>query len=216
MEQQRIFPTGPIGRSLTVDLVIDRINAFDPEAVDIRGDHDLNKNTPDPLKKQRDAAVLIPIVRHDDELSVLLTKRTDHLKHHPGQISFPGGRTEDSDPSPVHAALRETHEEVGVTEDYITVLGRMGDYITGTGFRVVPVVGLVEPTYPVNVDEFEVAEVFEVPLSFLMDRNNHERHSREFKGQTRHFWAIPYNDYYIWGATAGMLLNLCDILEGKA
>lgn len=170
---------------------------------------------PKPSENLMEAAVLVPLIRHADGLSVLLTQRTDHLDHHPGQISFPGGRLEDYDATPIDAALRETEEEVGVPRDAVSVIGRLDDYITGTGFTVVPVVGLITPPYPVQVDPFEVADVFEVPLSFLMDPNNHARHLREKNGQSWQFYAMPYGPRFIWGATAGMVRNFYEILAGE-
>lgn len=154
------------------------------------------------------AAVLVPLVRRCDALSVLLTRRTDHLHHHPGQISFPGGRVEEGDASAVATALRETQEEIGLAADRVELLGTLPDYFTGTGFRVTPVVGLVHPPFELTLDAFEVAEAFEVPLSHFLDPANHLRHSLEIEGRTRHFHAMPYGDYYIWGATAGMLMAL--------
>jgi 8-oxo-dGTP pyrophosphatase MutT (NUDIX family) len=158
------------------------------------------------------AAVLVPLVIRDDAASVLLTKRTDHLHHHPGQISFPGGRVEHGDVSPVATALRETEEEIGLARDRIELLGALPEYFTGTGFRVTPVVGLVHPPFELTLDTFEVAEAFEVPLSHFLDPANHLRHSLEIEGRTRHFHAMPYGDYYIWGATAGMLMSLYKVL----
>jgi len=159
------------------------------------------------------AAVLFPIVKHDERLTVLLTQRTDHLKDHPGQISFPGGRVEDDDPSPLYTALRETEEEIGLERDHVELLGYLPDYYTGTGFRVTPVVGLVHPPYALRLDSFEVAEAFEVPLAFLLDAANHKRHSIYYRGAMRHFHAMPYGDYFIWGATSGMIRILFDRLE---
>lgn len=159
------------------------------------------------------AAVLVPLVRREKALSVLLTRRTDHLHHHPGQISFPGGRVEAGDVSPVATALRETHEEIGLGADRVELLGALPDYFTGTGFRVTPVVGLVHPPFELTLDAFEVAEAFEVPLSHFLDPQNHLRHSLEIEGRTRHFHAMPYGDYYIWGATAGMLMSLYQVLK---
>jgi len=211
MEQQRIFPTGTIGRGLTAQNLSDFFASYKPKPGDIRGDHDLNGFRPKP--DNREAAVLVPIVKRTDGLNVLFTRRTDHLNHHPGQISFPGGHTEEHDESAEHAALRETHEEVGLPESYIQTIGRLNDYVTRTGFRVTPVVGLVEYPYPSDPDDHEVAEVFEVPFSFLMDPANHQKCSRIFMGKRRYFWAMPYQDYYIWGATAGMLKNLYDVLN---
>lgn len=154
------------------------------------------------------AAVLFPIVLRDDGHTVLLTQRTAHLKDHPGQISFPGGRVEAEDVSPVHTALRETEEEVGLAQEHIEVIGFLPEYRTGTGFRVTPVVGLVTPPFVVNPDPFEVAEIFEVPLAFLLDPGNHQRHSLHYRGALRQYYAMPYGEYFIWGATAGMIRSL--------
>ena len=182
------------------------------DPVTTRGDHDLNPELYEPGQSLRDAAVLVPLVVRANELTVLLTKRTDHLHHHPGQISFPGGRIDPGDASPEDAALRETEEEIGLGRDLFRLLGRLDTYVVRTGFSVVPVVGLIEPPFEVALDEFEVAEVFEVPLSFVLDPANKQRHSRMFKGKERHFFVYPYQDYYIWGATAGMLGNLAEVL----
>ena len=154
------------------------------------------------------ASVLVPIVAHPAEPTVLFTQRTAHLKKHSGQVSFPGGRAEDTDASPEHTALRETWEEIGLAPGRIELLGRLSDYHTRTGFRVTPVVGIVLPPFVLRPDDNEVAEVFEVPLRFLLDERNLQRHSREFEGEQRHFFAIAYEGRYIWGATAGMLVNL--------
>ncbi|KZC98303.1 CoA pyrophosphatase [Oceanibaculum pacificum] len=161
----------------------------------------------------RPAAVLVPLVDRAEGMSVLLTKRTDHLQHHPGQISFPGGRMEECDTDPVSCALRETEEETGIDRSYVEVLGRMDAYRTRTGFSVTPVIGLLTPPFDTRPDPFEVAEIFEVPLSFVVDPVNHEVHSREKDGVKRSFYVLPYRDYYIWGATAAMLVNLSSILR---
>jgi len=153
------------------------------------------------------ASVLLPIVARPQELTVLFTRRTPHLKDHSGQVSFPGGRVESRDASPEATALRETHEEIGLAADRVELLGRLADYHTRTGFRVTPVVGLVTPPFELSPDAFEVEEVFEVPLSFLLDPANHQRHGREFQGRQVHYYAIAYREHYIWGATAGMLVN---------
>lgn len=176
-----------------------------------RGDHDLNPGV-SPLDRLRPAAVLVPLVARPEGVTILLTRRTDHLHHHAGQISFPGGRIEADDPSPEDAALRETQEEVGLARAHVELLGRLDIYRTGTGFEITPVVGWVTPPFDLSPDRFEVAEIFEVPLSFVADRRNHERHSREWNGQRRHFYVVPYGGYYIWGATAGMLVNLSERL----
>lgn len=153
------------------------------------------------------ASVLVPIVARTAELTVLFTRRTAHLKDHSGQVSFPGGRAEARDASPEATALRETREEIGLAPEHVELLGRLADYQTRTGFRVSPVVGLVTPPFELNPDAFEVEEVFEVPLSFLLDPAHHQRHTRAFEGRVVHYYAISYRDYYIWGATAGILVN---------
>ena len=166
-------------------------------------------------RQLRPAAVLVPLVARDGGITVLFTKRTDHLHHHPGQISFPGGRVEAHDESPVVAALRETTEEIGLDAGQVELLGRLPDYQTGTGFNITPVVGLVAPPFELRLDEFEVAEAFEVPLGFLMDRRNQRLHSIVMEGQRRQYFAIPYGRHYIWGATAGMLVTLRHFLRGE-
>lgn len=153
------------------------------------------------------ASVLLPIVDRPGGMTVLLTQRTDHLNHHAGQISFPGGRVEPEDEDAVATALRETHEEIGIPPEKVEVVGTLDPYRTGTGFLITPVVGFVEPDFTLELDTFEVAEAFEVPLSFVLDAANHERHSREFQGVERFFYVLPYEGRYIWGATAGMLVG---------
>jgi 8-oxo-dGTP pyrophosphatase MutT (NUDIX family) len=166
------------------------------------------------------ASVLVPLVLRSD-LTVLLTQRTDHLTDHPGQISFPGGRVEASDADATATALREAHEEIGLDASHIDVLGTMPTYTTGTGFIVTPVVALVRPGFTVQADPFEVAEVFEVPLSFLMNPAHHRRHVVEVGGVRREFLSMPWQGldeqgrprrYFIWGATASMLRNLYRLL----
>lgn len=159
------------------------------------------------------AAVLIALVQRPQGLNVLLTMRTDHLSSHAGQISFAGGRTELYDATPVATALRETEEEVGLSRAHIEVLGCLPDYLTGTGYQVTPVVGLVTPPFSLRADPSEVAEIFEVPLAFLMDGAHHQRLSVELAGGRRSFYAMPYERFFIWGATAGMLRNLFHLLR---
>lgn len=167
-----------------------------------------------PRAELRPAAVLVPVVVREN-LAVLLTRRTDHLHHHPGQISFPGGRVEDTDVSAVMTALRETEEEIGLDPDRIELLGELPEYCTGTGFRVTPVVGLVHPPFELTLDSFEVAEAFEVPLAHFLDPANHQRHSMEYQGRMRQYYAMPYDEYFIWGATAGILVSLYRFLGGE-
>jgi 8-oxo-dGTP pyrophosphatase MutT (NUDIX family) len=154
----------------------------------------------------RPASVLVPVVNRDSELTVLFTRRTAHLHDHAGQISFPGGRAEAAE-SPRDTALRETAEEIGLAPERVEVLGHLNEYTTVTGYRVTPVVGLVQPPFELALDDFEVAEVFEVPLAFLLDPANHQRNQLIQEGLERHYYAVPYGPYYIWGATAGMLMN---------
>jgi 8-oxo-dGTP pyrophosphatase MutT (NUDIX family) len=165
------------------------------------------------MEAPRAAAVLIPIVARD-ELTVLLTLRTATLSTHAGQIAFPGGRVDDGDASPMAAALREAEEEIGLSAAHIEPLGFIDSYRTGTGYRIAPVVALVAPDFTLRLNPAEVTETFEVPLAFLMDAANHQRQSREWRGRQRSFYAMPYGERYIWGATAGMLINLRQRLFG--
>ena len=177
-----------------------------------RGDHDLNPGlwADKPLTA---AAVLVPIIAHPDQLTVLLTRRTAHLHDHAGQISFPGGRVDPGDESPVDTALREAEEEVALPRSVTNVISRLDTYQTRTGYEIVPVVAVLQPPFDLKPDPYEVAEAFEVPLDFIVDPANHRRDSRIFQGAERHFWAMPYGTYYIWGATAGMLVNLSEVLR---
>jgi len=154
------------------------------------------------------AAVLVPIVSHGAGLTLLLTQRTAHLKAHSGQVAFPGGRAEAGDASPEDTALRESQEEIGLARERVEVLARLPEYFTRTGYRVTPVVGLLQPPLELRPDPNEVEAVFEVPLAFLLDVSNHRRQTREYQGRTVGFYEMPYGDRYIWGATAGMIVNL--------
>ncbi len=164
---------------------------------------------PDPTP----ASVLVPLVLREGGLTMLLTQRTAHLTDHAGQISFPGGRAEDYDASPTDTALREAEEEIGLERRHVEVLGSLPDYYTGTGYRVTPIVALIQPPFELKADPSEVAEIFEVPLAFLMDGQNHQRLSVQLAGGSRSFYAMPYERFFIWGATAGMLRNLFHFLR---
>lgn len=158
------------------------------------------------------AAVLVPLVARDGGLTVLLTQRTDHLARHAGQVAFPGGRIDEGDRGAVDAALREAEEETGLAREFVDPIGFLDTYLTSTAYAVVPVVGLVRPGFTLKLHDGEVADVFEVPLPFLMDPAHHERHSRDWQGKRRYYYAMPWRDRYIWGATAGMIRNLYSLL----
>ena len=160
-----------------------------------------------------EAAVLVPLIDRPGAVHVLFTQRTPHLDDHAGQISFPGGRVEESDASREQTALRETEEEIGLAQAAVALLGRLPDYEIPSGFRITPVVGWIEPPFALKPDPFEVAEVFEAPLMHFLDAANYQRREYQFRGRHRHYMAIPYEGRYIWGATAGMLYNLCRMLR---
>lgn len=159
-------------------------------------------------QEKRLAAVLIPIIERDKKASVLFTQRTDNLPTHAGQISFPGGKMDSSDANAVDTALREAREEISLDPKYVDPIGFLQDYVTSTGYRISPLVAVIRDGYSIVPDRNEVAEVFDIPLRFLMNAKNHEIHSREWRGANRQFYAMPYGDRFIWGATAGMLRNL--------
>jgi 8-oxo-dGTP pyrophosphatase MutT (NUDIX family) len=175
-----------------------------PPAFSVYGDDDAGRESGGATA----AAVLVPIVDHPSGLTVIFTKRTTHLKAHSGQVSFPGGRAEPDDPTPEFTALREAQEEIGLPIDRVEVLARLPEYRTRTGFRVTPVVGLLTPPLALTPDPREVEEVFEVPLAFLLDPGNHQRETRELQGRTLAYYVMRYGSRTIWGATAGMLVNL--------
>ncbi|MDZ4739717.1 MAG: CoA pyrophosphatase [Alphaproteobacteria bacterium] len=182
-----------------------------------RSDYDLNphwREAQPGLRVLKPAAVLIPVIERAQGLQVLFTRRADHLARHAGQVSFPGGRVNDDETEALDAALRETEEEVGLARRFVTVLGDLDRYETGTGFSIHPFVGLVREGFELQVDAAEVAEVFEVPLAFLMDQQNHEQRSAEWQGRERRYYAMNYGRHYIWGATAGILINLHECLYG--
>jgi 8-oxo-dGTP pyrophosphatase MutT (NUDIX family) len=214
MEQGAILSFGAMRvAGVTRDYVLARLAAATPPGVR-RGDHDLNPDLlPDgPLTR---AAVLVPLIDRPQGLTVLLTRRTDHLQAHAGQISFPGGRCEPGDCDPVATALREAEEEIGLSRSLVTLIGQLDTYVTRTGFEVTPIIALVEPPPALVPDPHEVAEVFEVPLDFILDPTSRQRHSRTFAGATRYFYVFPWHDHYIWGATAGMLVNLAELLRDE-
>jgi 8-oxo-dGTP pyrophosphatase MutT (NUDIX family) len=162
----------------------------------------------------RPAAVLIGFVARPNGPTLLLTKRTDHLRDHAGQICLPGGRVEEDDPGVVEAALREAEEEIGLEPAKVEVIGELKPYITTTGFRIHPVVGWIEPPVTFKLDPFEVAEVFELPLAFVLDVGNHRRQRYRRGAQSRTYYVLPYEGRFIWGATAGILVNLAQMLSG--
>lgn len=220
MEQRHVLSPGAAERRpLTPEAIADRLaRGFDPRG---RGDALLERDldgTEMPgraasTRAPTPASVLVPLVHHADAMTVMLTQRTDHLAHHPGQISFPGGRLEEADNrDAVTCALRETREETGLAPERVRVLGRLDAYVTGTGFVITPIVGLIVPPFDLSPDPFEVAEVFEVPLAFVLDIENHKLHRRIVEGRHRPYWAMTWEERVIWGATAGILVNLSDVL----
>jgi 8-oxo-dGTP pyrophosphatase MutT (NUDIX family) len=208
-----------IGRSMESDRLFERAHALltlevppglnDPSIIPRHGDHDV-----DPVMRAiaevrpiRPAAVLVPIVAHE-EPTILLTQRAAHLPDHPGQISFPGGKIDAGDESPLAAALREAEEEIGLERRHVDPIGYLDLYMTTLGYRIVPTIARVTPGFTLTLNAAEVDDVFEVPLAFLMAEENHKLHSREWKGMTRTVYAMPFGERYIWGVTAGILRNL--------
>jgi 8-oxo-dGTP pyrophosphatase MutT (NUDIX family) len=184
-----------------------------PHAVEF-GDHVLNPTIAHLIRPTllRDAAVLVPVVDRGLDATLLLTKRTEKLRSHSGQIAFPGGRIDPEDETPVHAALREAEEEIGLDASFIDVVGRMPDYVTGSGYRIAPVLAVVRPGFLLTINADEVDDAFEVPLSFLMDPVNHRRESRVWQEQERFFYTMPHGERYIWGVTAGIIRTLWERL----
>jgi 8-oxo-dGTP pyrophosphatase MutT (NUDIX family) len=180
----------------------------------VRGDPAVTPDMTRPSAALRPAAVLVPLVDRPDGLTILLTQRTAHLHAHAGQIAFPGGRMDPGDADAAATALRETEEEVGLPREHVTIIGGLDNYVTGTGFEVTPIVGIVTPPFPIVINPSEVAEAFEVPLAYVLDRANHHQVEREAAGRRRVFYVLPYEGRNIWGATAGMLVNLAEVLAG--
>lgn len=181
----------------------------DPDLLPARGDHDLDpvQSAIAAVRPIKPAAVLIPVVAREEPM-VLLTQRTAHLTDHAGQVAFPGGKIDKDDGTPLAAALREAHEEIGLDDRFIDPIGYLDLYMTTLGYRIVPVVARVEPGFSLVLNAEEVDNTFEVPLSFLMESANHQQHTREWKGMTRKYYAMPFGERYIWGVTAGILRNL--------
>jgi 8-oxo-dGTP pyrophosphatase MutT (NUDIX family) len=185
--------------------------ALDGDTIPSEGDHRLNPLFPTDVAGVRAAAVLIPLVADQGEVRIILTQRASDLPVHSGQIAFPGGKIEAGE-DPVTAALREAEEEIGLNARHIEPIGFLEPYLSGSGFRIIPVVAKVEPPFNLAVNPAEVAEAFEVPFGFLMDEANHEMRSMEWNGGMRQFYAMPYGERYIWGVTAGILRNLYERL----
>ena len=178
----------------------------------VAGDHVLNPGFVLDAGPFRDAAVLIPVVAREPEATILLTRRTAHLASHAGQIAFPGGKIDPTDATPTDAALREAEEEVGLDRALVTPIGSLDPYLTGSGFRIVPVVAMVDPAHRLALNPHEVVSAFEVPLPFLMSPTNHRQGSRELRGAVRYFYEMPFGERYIWGVTAGIIRQLYERL----
>lgn len=187
--------------------------AFASEAILAHGDHQLAPSlTPAPGTIHKPAAVLVPIVAHPGEATVLLTRRASHLRDHSGQIAFPGGKVDPSDVSPAETAFREAEEEIGLDRRLVRPLGYLSPYQSSSGYRILPLLALLEPDPPLRLNRDEVEAAFEVPLAFLMTEANHQRHAREWKGALRHYFAMPFGEHYVWGVTAGILRNMYERL----
>lgn len=191
-------------------------DAFDPQYMPEQGDHRLAERlAPVDGALHRPAAVLIPIIARPAEATVLLTHRSAHLKDHAGQIAFPGGKMAPSDATPMDTALREAKEEIGLEGRFVEPIGHLDPYLSSTGFRIIPVVAMIDPEHQLVIDPNEVESIFEVPLGFLMDPTRHEQHSREWRGAMRRYYAMPFGEHYIWGVTAGIIRNLYERVYGE-
>jgi 8-oxo-dGTP pyrophosphatase MutT (NUDIX family) len=198
-----------------------RLRPAPPEPDDLiarpRSDYDLQPEfRPEDWSEAalKPAAVLVPVVRRDQGATLLLTQRAATLRDHSAQIAFPGGRVDEDDAGPIETALREAEEEIGLERRHVTPIGFLDAYLTGTGYRIVPVVALVSPAFVLNLNAAEVDDAFETPLSFLMDPANHRTEGREWRGHRRTYYAMPWSGRYIWGATAGIIRNLHDRVLG--
>ena len=208
---------------MTVEEIVQRVRARSMRLASglpvsqppLGSDFSLNGIVPVP-ETWRAASVLVPLVDREGGVTVLLTQRTDDMPSHAGQIAFPGGRRQAEDVDAVATALRETEEEVGLDRSFIDVVGMVDHYRTGTSYEITPVVGIVTPGFTLKADPREVADVFEVPLAHFLDERNHRIDSRVWQGRERRYYAMPYGERYIWGATAGMLKNLQFILTAGA
>lgn len=205
MEQRHILPDRHPG-TVTREAVLARLAQAVRPLSDCQGPDAANPQGGVP------SAVLVPLVDRDGGFTILLTRRTEHLHNHGGQICFPGGRVDAGDTSPAATALRETAEEVGLPAEAIDVIGCLDPYLTVTGFLVTPVIGVVRPPFELTLDADEVAAVFELPLAFVLDPGNHQQLSPSRGGSSHTTYAMPYQGHYIWGATAAMLMNLYRIL----
>ncbi|MCP4382567.1 MAG: CoA pyrophosphatase [Hyphomicrobiales bacterium] len=202
-------PESPFSATRFFPLAAKRLDHQQSAAADlVRGDHDLNPDFANADVSYRDAAVLIPVIAHEPEVKLLLTVRATHLNDHAGQIAFPGGKIDASDPAATDTALREAEEEIGLGRSAVELVGTLPSYLSRTGFRIAPILGRVEPGMQLRLNPAEVEHVFEVPLAFLMNPANHRRTSRVFWGKTRYFYEMPYEGHYIWGVTAGIIREL--------
>jgi 8-oxo-dGTP pyrophosphatase MutT (NUDIX family) len=229
MERRPVLPVGTDReRALTLDAIRARFRDHRPGRrlappgsaalglpADARGDHDLNPDM-EPRRPLKAAAVLVALVPRDAGITLLLTRRTEDLPDHGGQVSFPGGRVHPEDADAVAAALREAAEEIGLARERVLPIGRLDTYVTRTGFEVTPVVAVATPPFELVADPREVAAIFELPLAFVLDPTNHRLASRVFEGRMRYFYEMPWGEHYIWGATAGMLVNLSEVLRETA
>jgi 8-oxo-dGTP pyrophosphatase MutT (NUDIX family) len=188
--------------------------ATHPAEGDEFGDHRLNPDLRDLIVRPnlRDAAVLIPVVDHGEGATVILTQRAEAMRNHSGQIAFPGGKIDPEDPSPEGAALREADEEIGLDGAHVDIIGRLPDYVSGSGFRIAPVLSVVRPGFNLIINPHEVDAAFEVPLAFLMDPANHRQQSRVWNNRERFFYEMPFGERYIWGVTAGIIRTLYERL----